>query len=355
MATNSGKKHSSWDILAKNVIFHRGGFACEVYKERYIVIAGGTSQFFEELSSAVMYDTFTHTYISLPDLPFSGFCGGTVLKDYFYISKYESCEVYRICLSPGSRSKWQSVTKVKPYADNIVSDKNHLYLINTDFDIMYSYDPVLKVLSILTSIPTFREAFAAAVVGNQIFVIGGFKYPVEVLSTMEVYDIITQTWSKAPSLPIRLHLASAIAFKRWIIVIGGYNENWDYNTQTLIYDTIEQKWMQHNSVLLTPCFHNEIVVIGSRMISLGGWDLGNMIVPLQILNMKELIPDMNWKLIKHFVLLRQLVGCGRAHPICAMKNNSEETSIFSNTDKIIQYVFTELMDDMFRYILSFLI
>lgn len=82
-----------------------------------------------------------------------------------------------------------------------------------------------------TQLPTKRVAFATAVVGNKIYLIGGtlfknLKRDKAVLgpfgiSTVEVYDTQTNTWQRVADMPTPRHDAKAAVVNGTIYVFGG--------------------------------------------------------------------------------------------------------------------------------------
>lgn len=403
----------SWITLNDEEVFHRKEFACGVYNDRYIIVAGGNTPsqtldvpYVENLNTVIMYDTYTNEYWNLPNLPFAGECEGTVLKDHFYVSDFYRDSVYQICLSsesststststmPSSSLEWEKVPLNLSRIDNIVSNDEHLYIIDTKQGFMrgvYRYDPNTEKLTNMPDVPTSRYDFATAVLGHNIFLMGGLEYP-HVFSNVDVFNTHTQRWSRAPFLPIPLCHATATVFqKRWILVTGESSIDAhahacsNTNTQTtFLYDTVHQQFISPPSLSLfttiTPRVHQKIVMIRSHLISLGGLKLklneDKICCPIESINLKRLIPDWKWDSIKHYVLLRKLVEEGRAgaHPVlrkqqtsdeefndnnncnnCNRYNHSMDTQNNINTDEVIQKLCTEVISDVFRNVLSFLV
>jgi hypothetical protein len=65
------------------------------------------------------------------------------------------------------------------------------------------YDPATDSWSTLTPMPSARYQGSVAVLGADIYVIGGWDFPASTLptSTLQIYDTLTDTWSTGPSLP----------------------------------------------------------------------------------------------------------------------------------------------------------
>src|SRR5919106_2373468 len=60
--------------------------------------------------------------------------------------------------------------------------------------------------------PTPRTEVTAAVLRNDIYVIGGFDESGQVTDIVEVYNIANNTWSKASPLPEPLHHTAAASY-----------------------------------------------------------------------------------------------------------------------------------------------
>ena len=56
------------------------------------------------------------------------------------------------------------------------------------------YDPITNRWTALPPMPTARAGLASAVIGDKIYVIGGWS-PSAPLGTVEIFDTLTQTWS----------------------------------------------------------------------------------------------------------------------------------------------------------------
>lgn len=135
----------SWRTLASDDEFHRIKFAYGAHNDRYIIVAGGYGGWKnQELSSAVVYDSFSDTNTPLPDLPRSGGYHGVVLKGYFYVFEFFS-RVYRLCLV--KQSKWELVTRLKFSITHVASNCNLFFLITNQSILIYRDDFIFKVKS----------------------------------------------------------------------------------------------------------------------------------------------------------------------------------------------------------------
>lgn len=353
---NNNIGHSSI-TLNKNDIFKRRYFACTIYNDRYILIAGGGAGYnhdYKTLRSVVMYDMCTHTYESLPDLPFADWCHGAVLNGYFYIVRFHPDQIYRLNLFERFQ-QWEPVVGTTNIiaSEAVLSDNenNQLFLFDFHQDIV-CYNPAQKQYKYIPPAPTQRDSFATAIIGTKIFLIGGFQHDTgDALSSVDVFDISTQSWSQAPSLPKPLLNAAAVSvLKRWIIVTGGRNMEgrwWFYpknNTEIFAFDILTQKWTQNNFVpSLANRIQHECVVIQSQMVLLGGFNDSSHhyhLYPMETIHIKYVLPI--WNNIKHLILLRRLVDEGRAYSK-------------PNGNIIVQRLMTDISLDLFGEVLTFLI
>ncbi len=73
--------------------------------------------------------------------------------------------------------------------------------------------------------PTLRTEVTAAVLKDDIYVIGGFDESSQVTDIVEVYNVTNNTWTKATSLPGPLHHTAAASYDGKIYVVGGYTDS----------------------------------------------------------------------------------------------------------------------------------
>src|SRR5437870_10340367 len=75
-------------------------------------------------------------------------------------------------------------------------------------------------------LPTPRAETAAALVGNEAYIIGGFDAKGIASAKVEVYNTTSDSWRTASPLPVALHHAGAAVVNGRIFVVGGYLEGW---------------------------------------------------------------------------------------------------------------------------------
>ena len=97
--------------------------------------------------------------------------------------------------------------------------------------------------------PTPRTEVTAAVLEDDIYVIGGFDESGQVTDIVEVYNIANNTWSRtAAPLPEPLHHTAAASYDGKIYVVGGYTAPWSPSNRLFIYDPIQNNWQEGNPV-----------------------------------------------------------------------------------------------------------
>lgn len=92
--------------------------------------------------------------------------------------------------------------------------------------------------------PTPRTEVTAAVLKDDIYVIGGFDESGKVTDIVEVYNITNDTWTKAAPLPEPLHHTAAASYSDKIYVVGGYTAPWSPSNKLFIYDPFQNEWQE---------------------------------------------------------------------------------------------------------------
>jgi N-acetylneuraminic acid mutarotase len=93
--------------------------------------------------------------------------------------------------------------------------------------------------------PIPRTEIAAALVGDNIYIIGGFDKSGRVTDIVEVYNLKNNSWAKVTPIPQPLHHTSAASYNDKIYVVGGYTEDpWAPTNKLFIYDPIQNKWQE---------------------------------------------------------------------------------------------------------------
>ena len=93
--------------------------------------------------------------------------------------------------------------------------------------------------------PTPRTEVTAALLDDDIYVLGGFDESGQVTDIVEVYNIANNTWSRtAAPLPEPLHHTAAASYNGKIYVVGGYTDPWSPTNKVFIYDPVQNNWQE---------------------------------------------------------------------------------------------------------------
>ena len=358
-----------WSTKSKDNLLKRRHVVTGVFDNRFIVVAGGYNEYCDSFITAFMYDTQTSKCILLPDLPkifessfISGDnlrCYGTVLHTYFYIIHGGMRSMWRIDLCEEG-SLWEQVMPPWIIPEALVSNGRNLCLFGPKANKLYY--PERNEWADLPPMPTPRTQYCTAIVGNDVYKIGGYVHPVRrPSSTMEIFHISTRMWSPAPLLPIPLAGAAAtVVVGIFIVITGGKTRNDEYSAQTLIYNSRTQQWSQSHLGLIPPRFNHACVTVGNYQIySVGGEGSDPRpdkyaMYTLDTINAKYFIPDL--ASFTCFIHLRKLVYENRAFPKIRTKTaNSHQNTEYGDMDTTLQKVVTDLDDALFQFIFSFII
>jgi len=385
---NENDNHDNvWMKFRNSTLFKRHKFALGVQNDRYIVVAGGFPR--EFLRSVIMFDTKTFTSKILPDLPedFDGHgCRGAILEEHrFYVSGYKNSTAYYIDLKPfinimtstdttstSSSFGWKEVqvdcdvfkhTKLRPvnsngkgnicvvggigFGDNVQCPS---YMYNLDDN---SKNNIHQNWSEIPPMTVPRSYHATAVVGDQIYAIGGNALDKfgsgRILSSVQVFNKRTGLWKKGPDLPITLMSAATTVFKRFIIVSGGYCDLCERSSSCYVFNTYTQKWSDAIRCH-APRSGHEIMIVEGSLVSVGGFDRDDgkkNLNDIESISLAHLIP--NWYIIEDYILIRELLERGRAC-ICDCTDQNLGIEI-----EAIQKMMIYLNTDTFRHVLSFMI
>src|SRR5918999_3234743 len=123
-----------------------------------------------------------------------------------------------------------------------------LLVIAFDFPISMAQTTTTTAESFWTDgapMPTPRTEVTAAVLEDDIYVIGGFDEFGQVTGIVEVYNIANNTWNKAAApLPVPLHHTAAASYNGKIYVAGGYTAPWSPSNKLFIYDPVQNSWQE---------------------------------------------------------------------------------------------------------------
>ena len=133
---------------------------------------------------------------------------------------------------------------------------------------------------VISELPTHREDFSTAVVGDKIYLIGGTLFENRRgpfgLSTVEVYDPKTNTWERVADMPTPRTNAETAVINGTIYVCGGYSgiDNRLINLKFLdiveAYDSQNNTWTRKQGMSGGRLDFGAGAVAG-KIYSIGGW------------------------------------------------------------------------------------
>lgn len=122
------------------------------------------------------------------------------------------------------------------------------------------------------ALPTPRGAAASVVLGNKIYVMGGWT--TQDSAAVEVYDPVANTWSTRASMPTpRNNLAAAVVNGK-AYAIGGWSGTANTNVVE-VYDPASNTWSTA-APLPTATLGLRAAVVGGRIYVMGGWRPGGV-------------------------------------------------------------------------------
>lgn len=160
------------------------------------------------------------------------------------------------------------------FAASVVDDK--FYAIGGRYTqkLVTEYDPSTDTWTNKESMPTSRMVFSGSTVNGKLYTLGGGAVPFEpALSTVEEYDPVTNTWTTKKSMPTpRLALGTSVVDGK-IYAIGGMTSGpsfWEGMRDTVeIYDPETDSWSVGSSMPTKKCWFTTSVVDG-KIYAIGG-------------------------------------------------------------------------------------
>jgi N-acetylneuraminic acid mutarotase len=160
------------------------------------------------------------------------------------------------------------------------------------------YDPETRIWKDLTPLPEPRSSHAAALLGNNVYVIGGWAMSgdenAQWHQTAWVADLEKQplVWKPIANPPESRRALAVTAFDGKIFAIGGMEQEGGPSTRTDVYDPQSNKWIQGPSLL------------GDSMTGFGCWaePLGGSLYASTISGtVQRLSPDQKeWKIVGNY-------------------------------------------------------
>ncbi|HIA70698.1 TPA: hypothetical protein EYN98_32555 [Candidatus Poribacteria bacterium] len=153
---------------------------------------------------------------------------------------------------------------------------------------MRVYDPeIISDWQTVSPMPTSRHGLATVVIGNKLYVIGGFNGRRQV-ATLELYNPATDTWEKAASMDQARQYLSAEVVNGKIYAIGGYGRT-SYLSTTEAYDPVTDTW-QTMAPMPTSRHVFATAVVGDLIYAIGGHN-GRSLATVEVYDTKT----NNWK------------------------------------------------------------
>ena len=164
----------------------------------------------------------------------------------------------------GERGAWKKLAKL-PQALSatsaaVVGDK--IYVIggwdkgaqNEVYGTVFEYDPKEDKFDKKRDMPTPRGGLGAAAFQGKIYAIGGWNFE-EVLRTVEVYDPATDTWEEKKQMPVARALFGITALSGRIFAIGGLttfndNQNDEVLKRVDVYNPARDEWVIDEAIPL---------------------------------------------------------------------------------------------------------
>lgn len=164
----------------------------------------------------------------------------------------------------GERGAWKKLAKL-PTAlaattATVVGDK--IYVIGgwdrgaqqEAFGTVFEYDPKEDEFDQKRDMPTPRGGLGAAVLQGKIYAIGGWNFE-GILDTVEAYDPATDTWEAKKPMPIKRALFGATTLSGRIFAIGGLstfadNQNDEVLKRVDVYNPALDQWVIDEAVPL---------------------------------------------------------------------------------------------------------
>ena len=164
----------------------------------------------------------------------------------------------------GERGAWKKLAKL-PQALSaasaaVVGDK--IYVIggwdkgaqNEVYGTVFEYDPKEDKFKKKKDMPTPRGGLGAATFQGKIYAIGGWNFE-EVLRTVEVYDPATDTWEEKKQMPVARALFGITTLSGRIFAIGGLatfsdNQNDEVLKRVDVYNPALDEWVIDEAIPL---------------------------------------------------------------------------------------------------------
>lgn len=157
----------------------------------------------------------------------------------------------------------------------VVAYQGQVYAIGGDTEdgvsgVVEVYDPVTDTWTRRTSKPRSVRNIAAAVLGDRIYVPGGYDAMDQAIAAVEVYDPQADAWSEVAPLPVPL-FAYAIAVVQGRLYLFGGSDGMRYLDTVFIYDPVSDTWGA-GTPMSEPRGFCAAAVVGEQVFVLGGYN-----------------------------------------------------------------------------------
>ena len=124
----------------------------------------------------------------------------------------------------------------------------------------------------LTPMPTARQEVAAVAYSGRVWVVGGFGPGAEPVPTVEMYDPAQNLWETRAELPVPIHHPAAAVVGERLFVIGGYTGGrvrWEPLDTVYEFVPARERW-EPRAPMPTPRGALAVAVLNGRIHALGG-------------------------------------------------------------------------------------
>lgn len=267
-------KLASWSAGYSSIPYARGHLTSQVYNDKIYVI-GGMDESDNVTNRLDIYDTKTDTWSEGSPMITSRFSMTSELfEDKIYVIggavDYDvpvpNVEIYDI-----KTDTWVSGANMLPDCDydylSSVVYGGKIYCITTGN--IQVYDIKSDSWSLLSTIPTARNAMECELYNGKIYCIGGFSFGNRV-DTVEIYDIKTNTWSTGANMPTPKNIFASELYGGKIYTIGGYNAG--SLDKVEIYDISSNTWSS-GPTMLSGRSELETARVGNKIYAIAGLDI----------------------------------------------------------------------------------
>jgi N-acetylneuraminic acid mutarotase len=231
----------------------RGDLAAVLGSDGKIYAIGGDYASVSDPGASIVaevYDPSTNMWQSLPSLPVgrSALAAAVDASGTIYaIGGYDGTTAHELgtvaTFHPGDTS-WttlaDSMTTARSEHVAATAPDGRIYALGGEAQIagpelaaLEYYQPGMAGWHTATAMPTTRKMLAAAILGPQLYALGGNRWVGSSMSytrVVEVYDTTAHTWSQVTSMPSGRYGHAAVALGGKIYVFGGRREAEDATT-----------------------------------------------------------------------------------------------------------------------------